>query len=420
MKTYWETPTSNLFDTANWSGGATPGVNDIVALTIAGTYTVTSNTNHTVMGLTTGKTATLTIGHDSIFAATEGTATGANVGTITIQDGSTLQIGGTVDNAGLINLDASGTSTQLLALSNTTFEGGGRIQMTDNVNNFFGIAANLRITNVNNTISGAGTILTQLFNNDKLGVIDATGSNNQLVFNSEVTNSGLIEATGAAGLSVGSSIDNQGGIIQAAVGSVVDLTGFSEIQGGTLKGNISVSGTATTLDGSSDGTLSNQSTVAIENGASLLLRGVIDNTGSLDLDGSASATSINLIGPALIGPSTSTVTLEGVGQVNLSDSSLNSLDAEFSNITLNNVNNTISGAGTIGASGDLTLNNEALGIINATGTTNQLILNASVKNAGRMEATGAAGLTIDTTVVNTASTQARSSRWNLAPSTAEH
>src|ERR1700722_17232711 len=64
-------------------------------------------------------------------------------------------------------------------------------------------------------------------------------------------------------------------------------------------------------------------------------------------------------------------------------------------ITLNNVNNTISGAGTIGASGDLTLNNEKLGIINATGPFNPLILEGPVSNAGLMEATGAGHLTID-------------------------
>src|ERR1700683_3409765 len=105
MKTYWKTPISDLFDTANWSGGSTPAANDIIALTVAGTYTVTTNTDHTVLGVTTGAGATLSIGHDSTFAATEGTATGANLGAITILDGSTLQIGGIVDNTGLINLN---------------------------------------------------------------------------------------------------------------------------------------------------------------------------------------------------------------------------------------------------------------------------------------------------------------------------
>jgi hypothetical protein len=222
MKTYWETPISDLFDIAKWSGGSTPGANDIIALTIAGTYTVTSNTNHTVLGVTTGANATLSIGHDSTFTATEGTATGANAGTITILDGSTLQIGGIVDNTGLINLSANGTLTRLLATSNTTFEGGGRIQMTDDFRNFFGVLPSTNIiTNVDNNISGAGTVTAEIFNNDKLGVLNASDTNNRLVINAtEVINSGLIEATGAAGLQLSgdSNITNKGGILEAANG----------------------------------------------------------------------------------------------------------------------------------------------------------------------------------------------------------
>src|ERR1700733_11800083 len=127
MKTYWETPTSNLFNTANWSGGTIPGANDIVALTVAGNYTVTSNTNHTVLGVTTGSGATLSISL-STFTATGGTATGANAGTVTLLDGSTLRVGGIFHNTGLITLGGNTPSPKLAAMTNTTFEGGGRIQ----------------------------------------------------------------------------------------------------------------------------------------------------------------------------------------------------------------------------------------------------------------------------------------------------
>jgi hypothetical protein len=407
MKTYWETPISDLFDTANWSGGATPAANDIIALTVAGTYTVTTNTDHTVLGVTTGTGATLSIGHDSIFTATEGTATGANAGTITILDGSTLQIGGVIDNTGLINLSANGTLTKMVAISNTTFEGGGRIQMTDDLHNFFGVLPSTNIiTNVDNNISGAGTITAEIFNNDKLGVINATGANNRLVINeTEVFNAGLIEATGAAGLQLSgdSSITNVGGIFEAANGSIINLLGNNEIEGGTLKGNIDVlTNDGAMLDGISAGTLSNEGAVAIENGASLALRGVINNTGSINLNGGATATSMFVLGGST--PATAT-TLEGGGQVKLTDSSLNSLDAQGTPATtLSNVNNTISGAGSIGASGDLTLNNEKLGIIDATGANNPLILDGPVSNAGLIEATGAAGLTINAkSIANTAS-----------------
>jgi hypothetical protein len=406
MKTYWETPTSNLFDTANWSGGSTPAANDIIALTVAGTYTVTTNTDHTVLGVSTGAGATLSIGHDSTFTATEGTATGANLGVITILDGSTLQIGGIVDNSGLINLSANGTLTKLAVISNTTFEGGGRIQMTDDLHNFFGVepTANI-ITNVDNNINGAGTITADIFNNDKKGVINATDASNRLVINDTgVINSGLIEATGLAGLELAgfSSIENVGGIFEAASGSIINLDGDNEIEGGTLKGNIDVvTNDGAVLDGSGAGTLSNEGAVSIENGASLVLRGVINNTGLINLNGAATATAIIVGG---ITPATAT-TLEGGGQVKLTDSSFNSLDVPGTPATtLINVNNTISGAGSIGASGGLTLDNGKLGIINATGANNPLILDGPVSNGGLIEANGVAGLTINAEeIANTAS-----------------
>jgi hypothetical protein len=205
----------------------------------------------------------------------------------------------------------------------------------------------------------------------------------------------LVEATGAAGLEFSGfgSIANKGGIIEAENGSTINLDGDNMIQGGTLKGNIDVfSNDGAVLDGITAGTLSNQGAVAIENGASLSLRGVINNTGLINLNGGATATDIIVGGftPAIA------TTLEGGGQVKLTDSSFNSLDVQGTlATTLNNVNNTISGAGTIGASGDLKLNNEKLGIINATGAGNSLILHGPVSNAGLMEATGAGHLTID-------------------------
>jgi len=416
MKTYWETPISDLFDTANWSGGSTPAANDIIALTVAGTYTVTTNTDHTVLGVSTGPGATLSIGHDSIFTATEGTATGANSGAITILDGSTLQIGGIVDNTGHINIDASGGVTELFILSNTTFEGGGHIQMTDNVDNFFNAESTGEITNVDNNISGGGTIAARILNNDKLGVINATGAHNQLDINdTEVINSGLIEATGSAGLELAgdSSITNEGAILEAANGSVINLDSDNEIEGGTLKGNIDVLGNnGAVLDGISAGTVSNEGAITIENGETLALRGVINNTGSINLNGGATATDMFVLGGAT--PAAAT-TLEGGGQVKLTDSSFNSLDVHGATATtLSNVNNTISGAGTIGASGDLTLNNEKLGIINATGANNALILDGPVTNAGLLEATGVAGLTINRDgVVNTASATIQANTGSL-------
>src|SRR5207237_8865131 len=75
--------------------------------------------------------------------------------------------------------------------------------------------------------------------------------------------------------------------------------------------------------------------------------------------------------------------------------------------TLTNVNNTISGAGQIGTSNSIEFINQSAGIINATSSTNALIIFPTVTstevsangggfvNQGLLEATGAGGLVLN-------------------------
>ncbi len=120
--------------------------------------------------------------------------------------------------------------------------------------------------------------------------------------------------------------------------------------------------------------------------------GVITNAGTIALNSTGDETDLQLIEHG--------ITLQGGGQVVLSDNSANAISGTASDVTLTNVDNTISGAGQLGA-GQLTLVNE--GTIDATGDSSLVIDTGAnaVTNSGTLEATGTGGLVVHSDVVNT-------------------
>jgi VCBS repeat-containing protein len=131
---------------------------------------------------------------------------------------------------------------------------------------------------------------------------------------------------------------------------------------------------AQTLDGSAS-PASNAATLAVADGTELALAGTINNTGVITVDGETAATAIGIDG---------TVTLQGGGHIELSDSNQNYI---FGNGTLINVDNTISGGGDIG-NGTLLFHNE--GVIEAQGPY-ALIIDTGTNpfvNTGTLETNG--------------------------------
>jgi hypothetical protein len=123
----------------------------------------------------------------------------------------------------------------------------------------------------------------------------------------------------------------------------------------------------------------------------LPLSGEIHNTGTIELNSGGNETDLQLIEHG--------ITLDGHGQIVLSDNSENEITGTVSDVTLDNVDNTISGAGHLG-NGQMTLVNE--GAIIATGT-NALDIDTGtnvVVNTGTLEATGTGGLLIHSDVAN--------------------
>ncbi|PWJ86108.1 VCBS repeat-containing protein [Mesorhizobium loti] len=157
-------------------------------------------------------------------------------------------------------------------------------------------------------------------------------------------------------------------------------------------------GQSITLDGVHSGALTasnfvfdqtpvvnNPGTMTIGDGALLPLSGTINNTGLISLDSTGSETLLQIIQHG--------VTLQGGGQILLSDSAANVISGTGPDVTLVNVDNTISGAGQLGG-GMLSLDNQ--GTIIATGS-NALVIDTGgsvVTNSGTLEATGSGGLTV--------------------------
>ncbi|MXN77346.1 Ig-like domain repeat protein [Burkholderia sp. 4701] len=136
----------------------------------------------------------------------------------------------------------------------------------------------------------------------------------------------------------------------------------------------------------------NAGVMTVDDGAMLPVGGTIDNTGTIALGSTGDLTRFEVL--------VKSATLEGGGHVTLSDDSHNVIFGSTPDATLVNVDNTIAGAGQIGA-GQLTLVNE--GTIVASGA-NALVIDTGthgVVNTGTLEATGSGGLVIDSAVANT-------------------
>jgi hypothetical protein len=166
-----------------------------------------------------------------------------NAGNITISDGAMLPLSGTINNVGTIALDSVGTTTTLELIQNgITLQGGGQVILSDSdTNAISGAFQGVTLTNVDNTISGAGHLgdwQTKLINE---GTIAATGSHALTIDTGSnvVINSGTLEATGSGGLIVNSDISNAG-LIWADGGNItiegaVTGTGSALISGASLE-----------------------------------------------------------------------------------------------------------------------------------------------------------------------------------------
>jgi autotransporter passenger strand-loop-strand repeat protein len=138
----------------------------------------------------------------------------SNAGDMTIGDGATLPLGGTVTNTGTIALNSAGEETDLVLLSGgVTLQGGGEVTLSDNAGNaIVGSGADTTLTNFDNIVSGAGRLGDTAMTLNNSGVIDATGVNPLIIDtgSNPIANSGTMEVTGAGGLVIKGAVTNSG------------------------------------------------------------------------------------------------------------------------------------------------------------------------------------------------------------------
>jgi hypothetical protein len=328
-----------------------------------------------------------------------------NTGTVEIPQISTLSLLGSIVNSGAILLQSQNDGTFLdIGPTGTAgtvmLTGAGAVTLSNNGNNFINASfAGDTLVNVNNVISGAGQIgggtLTVV--NEAAGIIDANQTTGLTLATSggAVTNAGLIEATGAGGLEIVQTTvnDSSGGTLLAAGGDI--YLDNAEITGGVIdsSGGGDVVTSIGTLSGASD-VLTSLGTVMVQQNGALYVVGTIANAGTIALE-SANDTTDLFIGVS--GGKAGTVTLTGHGQVTLSDNANNYISGGLAGETLLNLNNTISGGGTLGGDG-LAIVNDATIDANAADSALTIDSTATLSNTGLLESTSTGGLVIDSIV----------------------
>jgi hypothetical protein len=307
--------------------------------------------------------------------------------TLAVLNGAVLELpsSGTYSNAGAITLNSSVNYTDLIMTGGTvTLSGGGTVSLSDSpYNRIYGLAGTETLVNANNLIKGSGEIGNSYLTFSNSGTVDANQSVALTIDpNGGTTNTGTLEATAGATLVLSNyPVNNAGGTISAANASTVALS-FTSITGGTLSsagtGVITTVGTST-LDNI---LLAAGSTLQIPDGFADTFSGSFTDLGTVTLNSSVHYTDF-IVSPGGL-------TLTGGGLISLTDSPYNRIYGSSLATPLDNVNDTISGAGQIGY-GLLTLTNT--GTIIATGT-NPLVLNVAspFTNQGSLIATGSGGM----------------------------
>lgn len=328
-----------------------------------------------------------------------------------------LVIGGTITNAGTINVTGYWPEDPLddplfgalgVYDGTVTLQGGGAVVISGG-GPFTGIldtGPDSYLINVDNTISGGGIIGTDFYNTVG-GLVDANVTGEILAVQAGyLRNAGVMQASNGGILAVSGGLTFTGsGLLKATgAGSQVLLAGgfidgpahlLSE-DGGTFAAvgpNFIQNGLILDGDLLLDATL-------YDDFALLSFEKDLVNNGSITLAGIDQPCGCGpLIAELAIG--TGGGSLKGGGTITLAgDPSLTSITDEFGPARLINVDNTIQGAGSIG--GDLVLFNKVAGVIDANVTGESLVLGTlatTITNQGTLKASNGGTLDVQGDVV---------------------
>ncbi|MCE2947061.1 MAG: choice-of-anchor D domain-containing protein, partial [Betaproteobacteria bacterium] len=328
----------------------------------------------------------------TVSGATVSMGGGIVNGPMTIADNSALRLTADATYSGVLTMASVGNVTQLRLDGARTLDGAATIEMSNQANNRI-VAVNAigdsLTTGVGVTIQGAGSIGAGtnlgLVN---FGAIVATQSSGiTLSSTGNVGNLNLMRGDGAAFTVTGTTINQGGaGVLSAINGGSVRLTGGASVIGGTLA--TESGGVVTTVSGNSArlAGVTNTGTLNVVDNSSLVLDGTLTNNGSLNMGSVGNVTTLTTSGNRLI---------DGSGTITLSNTANNRLVAAVAGDSLTlGANQTLQGAGSIGAGGQLNFTNNGTMIGNvstaltfsSTGTvTNNNIIRA---DAGTVTITG--------------------------------
>ena len=142
-----------------------------------------------------------------------------NAGNMVVSDGAVLPLSGTIDNTGTIALNSTGDQTELQIVGDgVTLQGGGQVTLSGAAV-IIGTGSAAVLTNVDNTISGAGQIGsgdgTLTLVNETHGTIDANvaGGTFTLETGTTITNNGVLEALNGGTLQILDPVTGSGSAI---------------------------------------------------------------------------------------------------------------------------------------------------------------------------------------------------------------
>lgn len=312
-------------------------------------------------------------------------------------NGTTTTFAGTIVNAGKLTVASTANTTDFIfGGANPTLTGGGSVLLTGTgTNRLYGAVGSTTLTNVDNIISGFGSLganqLTLVNNSDIHANI--AGTTLTVDPSPSVTNTGQMRASNGAILRLqdGSFLNTGGTVSATGTGSKVQFSGAT-VSGGALSsstgGLLEIAGNSTFANFG----LTSGSTLQLVNSLTATLQGSISNQGTLQMLGAANTTDLIV--------DTAGVTLTGAGVIELTDSTANRFYGANGAATLTNSGNTIRGAGQLGVD-QLTFVNHGTVIANGTSPLVIDVTGTSFTHSGQLYATGAGGLHLnDTTFTN--------------------
>ena len=369
--------------TLSLGGSLDTTILSIAGGTLAGTGTITADSQITLSGGTLGGTITDAGAIAWTGGSIDGTIT--NAGTLTVAGTGTKTVGGTLTNAGTI--DVTGTGTIYLPTASYAPSNDATIDNQAGATFDFQAGATLSddyySTEYGSYQPAQGTF-------DNAGTLEMTAPSGTTTIDYTLNYSGGTLSNSGAGL-----LDLSGAVNDTSTTSLLSDTGtgtFTLANGGTLGGTVTVAGTVS-LAGGTFTTAAGGTTIVSQGGpASMPLTGA-----TLSLGGSLDTTILSIAGGTLAG--TGTITADS--QITLSGGTLGGTITDAGAITWTggSIDGTITNAGTLTVAGTGTktvggtLTNA--GTIDVTGTGTIYLPTASYAPSNDATIDNQAGATFD-------------------------